>query len=113
MKKRVFISGASGVMGKSTISQMCEHLDKLEILALVRPSKKNKKQMKKYKNKIKIVWGDILDYEIVKKAIKDADYILHLAALVSPKADKDKDLTFKVNIEGSRNIIKAVKELKL
>lgn len=84
MKKRVFISGATGNMGKEGLAHLLKYKDKLDIVTLVRPSKKNRKIMSKYRD-IEVVWGDLTNYEDVKKSLCDADYILHIAAFVSPK----------------------------
>ncbi|HZJ86421.1 MAG TPA: hypothetical protein VFC83_04840 [Erysipelotrichaceae bacterium] len=55
MKKRVFISGVTGTMGKSGLKHLLEHLDILEIVTLVRPSKTNKKIMSQYAGSIDII----------------------------------------------------------
>jgi GDP-4-dehydro-6-deoxy-D-mannose reductase len=56
--------------------------------------------------------ADITDFNSVKKFIDDTepDRVYHLAGFASG-AGKDKDLIFKVNVEGTENILKALKEL--
>jgi nucleoside-diphosphate-sugar epimerase len=67
--------------------------------------------MKKYKNDpaVTIIWGDLTDYDDVLKAVSLSDVILHVAALVSPAADKHPDLAWKINYGGTENIVKAIK----
>ena len=52
--------------------------------------------------------GDIRDKEAVKKAIKDVDAIIHLAAIVGyPACRKHPVLSQEVNVEGTRNIVES------
>lgn len=113
MRKKVFISGVTGTMGSAGLRYLIKHLDKLDIVTLVRPTKINKKLMAKYESDIEIVWGDLVVYEDVKKALKSVDYILHVAAFVSPQADKNPKLAYKINVGSIENILKAIEELKL
>lgn len=113
MKKSVLLTGATGTMGGAALRHLSKHLDQLQLSVLVRPSKKNQKLMKNYANKIEIIWGDLTNYQDVKKALSSVDYILHTAALVSPKADKNPDLAYKINVGSMKNILKAIEELNL
>ena len=113
MKKRVFISGVTGTMGGSALKHLLQHRDKLDIVTLVRDSTKNRKEMMEYKDSIEVVWGDLTAYEDVKKALVNVDYILHVAALVSPKADYLPEMAWDINVGSIENILKAVKELNL
>ena len=114
MRKKVFISGVTGTLGGAGLKHLLEHREKLEMVTIVRPSKKNKKEMSKYKSDdIEIVWGDLTNYKDVKKALKGVEYILHVAALVSPKADSQPEKAWAVNVGSTKNILRAIKELGL
>ncbi|KAK8898027.1 hypothetical protein M9Y10_000277 [Tritrichomonas musculus] len=113
-KKTVFITGATGVMGKATLDEFVQHLNEFQIKLLVRPSKQNKKMMAKYLSKyneeksIEIIWGDLSNYNDVLRGVKGSDYVLHIGGLVSPRADTLPYLTQKINIGSAQNIVKAV-----
>ncbi|NLY81546.1 MAG: NAD-dependent epimerase/dehydratase family protein [Clostridiales bacterium] len=110
-QKRILLTGSTGSMGKESFKQLYEYKFKFHIVLLIRPSKKNIKMMKKYKNDpaVTIIWGDLTDYDDVLKAVSLSDVILHVAALVSPAADKHPDLAWKINYGGTENIVKAIK----
>ncbi len=58
---------------------------------------------------VQIVKGDITDKESVYEAVRNVGGILHLAALLPPASERDRDKTFAVNVEGTRNIVEALK----
>ncbi len=57
---------------------------------------------------IEIVKGDITDVGDVTKAIEGISSVVHLAALLPPTSERDRDRTFGVNVGGTGNIIKAM-----
>ncbi|NHI94805.1 MAG: NAD(P)-dependent oxidoreductase [Candidatus Lokiarchaeota archaeon] len=55
--------------------------------------------------------GDIRDQEVVEKALKGVDLIIHLAAIVgAPACQKDKKLAEEINFQGTVNINDSRKE---
>ncbi len=61
---------------------------------------------------IEIFEGDILDYESLNKACKGIDVVYHLAAFISV-LDSQKSLIREVNVDGTKNVIKAFLENKV
>ncbi len=60
---------------------------------------------------VKIIEDSITNLGAVKKAVKDIDFVFHLAALPSvPRSIKDPIHTNEVNIEGTLNVLMAAKE---
>ena len=108
MKKRVFITGATGTMGWAGLQELLQRLDRLDITVLARPSKKNKEKLAPYADRIRIVWGDLTKYEDVLEATKGADYVLHVGGMVSPAADYFPNKTRRVNVLAAENVAKAV-----
>ena len=110
-KKLVFLTGATGIMGQQTMQQLLSRNNRFQVRILARPSEKNKKLLKKYLcPSLEIVWGDMADYETIKKCVDGSDYVLHIGAMVSPAADKYPEQTLRTNIGSTLNIIKAIKE---
>ena len=110
MKKEVFITGATGVMGKATLDEILNRGD-CKVRLLVRPGKKNRKLLKKYisREDVEIIWGDLLDPGAVRSALGNATIVIHMGGMVSPMADDYPEKTLKVNVGGTRNIVEAVK----
>lgn len=110
-KKTVFLTGASGNMGHEGFKELLNRRDKFNIVTLVLPTERDKQIMSAYEKEpgVKVVWGDLTNYDDVLKCVNNADYVLHVGGMVSPAADYLPTLTTKVNIEAVKNIIKAIK----
>jgi dTDP-glucose 4,6-dehydratase len=66
------------------------------------------------KSKIEIFAGDIRDPNGVKAAMKDCDYVLHLAALIAiPFSYHSPDSYVDTNVKGTLNVLQAARELKI
>lgn len=110
-KKTVLLTGSSGTMGTAGFKELYAKKDKFNIVLLNRGSEKNRKLFAPYENDpcVKLVWGDLTNYEDVLKAVDGVDYVLHVGGMVSPAADYYPKRTLKTNITAAENIVKAVK----
>ena len=52
--------------------------------------------------------GDITDPSVVSQACVDVDVIVHLAAILPPNSESNRDTTLRVNVEGTRNILENI-----
>lgn len=113
-KKTIFLTGATGVMGGATLKLLAGHFDRLNLRLLVRDTEKNRKKLKPYLDEkaVKIVWGDLVNPEDVKRALGTANIVLHIGGMVSPQADYDPEKTLKVNVAAMKNIISAARDCK-
>lgn len=57
--------------------------------------------------KTQIIKGDILDIDLLKKALDGVKMVFHLAAILPPESEKDRGRTFMVNVNGVRNLVEA------
>lgn len=110
-KKTVFLTGSSGNMGWEGFKQLYKRKDKFNLVLLNRGSEKNKEMFKDYVNdpSVKLVWGDLMNYEDVLQCVNGADYVLHVGGMVSPAADYYPKKTIKTNTTAAKNIIDAIK----
>ena len=109
MKKRIFLTGATGVMGTATLTELLARGDKFAITALVRDTKRNRQKMERYGDSVSVVWGDLTCYDDVLKGVSGADYVLHVGGMVSPSADYKPKSVLEVNVSAAENVVKAVK----
>jgi nucleoside-diphosphate-sugar epimerase len=84
-----------------------------EIIVFEIDNERTRKTARKYRNKFKdIVFSDIQDFEAVKKAVKESEAVIHLAAIIPPLSKKNRQLTMDVNLGGTINIVNAIKQIK-
>jgi nucleoside-diphosphate-sugar epimerase len=55
--------------------------------------------------------GNITDASAITSAIKGADVVIHLAALLPPKSEVNREVTWNVNVGGTEKVINAILSL--
>ncbi|HET6467461.1 MAG TPA: D-erythronate dehydrogenase [Geminicoccaceae bacterium] len=59
--------------------------------------------------RVELVTGDIADRSALDRLVRDADLVWHLAAIVSANAEADFDLGMRVNLDGTRHLLEALR----
>jgi len=104
---KYFITGATGFIGGHVATQLVEAGH--QVVALVRTPEKAKDLAEKG---IQLARGDITDKESMRAPMTGVDGVFHIAGWyeVGPR---DKSLGQKINIEGTRNTLEMMRELKI
>jgi len=111
--KTVLVTGAAGFIG----SHLTEHLVKLgaKTRALVRYSSTGTAgwlDQSPVRNDIEVCLGDVRDPDSLQKAMKGADVVFHLAALIGIPYSYEAPLSYvRTNVEGTLNVLQAAREL--
>ncbi len=112
--RKIFITGASGFIGSHLTESLLN--DGYKVRAFVRyTSNKNigwLSDIKHHKN-LEIVYGDITNYDSVKKGLKECDAIVNLAAMISVAYSfENPSIFYDVNVNGLLNLTRAALEQK-
>jgi UDP-glucose 4-epimerase len=108
---KILITGAFGNIGSAVIKEAYKRNHKIIVFEI--DNKKTRKTAERYRNKVKdVVFGNIQDFEAVKKAVKKSEAVIHLAAIIPPLSKKNRQLTMDVNLGGTINIVNAIKQTK-
>ncbi len=100
----VVVTGATGHIGNVLVRKLVAH--NYPVRALVLPGE----DLRSLKGlPVEIVTGDVTDYDSLLKAFKGAGYVYHLAGIISISSDYQGKVNKlqKVNVEGTRNVVKA------
>ncbi|WP_373493115.1 NAD-dependent epimerase/dehydratase family protein [Aquiflexum sp.] len=104
---KTFITGASGYLGQRLAWRLAESGEHVHVLI------RNKKAAVHLKHpNIQIFYGDILELESIKEALGDCCYVFHMAALARVWTKNREDF-YTVNVDGTKNLIRASKEAKV
>lgn len=104
----VLITGAFGNVGIAILKEFLNRNHNVSIFEL--ESKRTKKVAKKVKEEVNLVWGNILDQDSVTRAVEDMDVVVHLVGLIPPTSEENKELCFKLNVDGTKNVLAAITE---
>jgi nucleoside-diphosphate-sugar epimerase len=94
----ILVTGGTGLVGPRLLKRLLEA--NIDCRALVRPGKELPEGVTPFE-------GDILSPESLTAAVDGVSAIIHLAAVFRTK---DEEEIWKVNLEGTRNLISAVKK---
>ena len=109
--KEVLITGGCGFIGSEIVKQLS--LIGANVTILDNLSSGKEKYIKKFSN-VKLIIGDLVDYDLVKDVVKNKEYIINNAALpFIPDSFHMPKKFFEVNVNGTINIALAtIKEKK-
>lgn len=119
-KKRVLITGITGMVGSHLADYLLENTD-WDIYGLCRwrSPLDNISHLVDGINKngrLRLVYGDLRDYLSLHEAVRQSkpDYLFHLAAQSYPKTSFDSPLdTLETNVQGTANILEALRKNNL
>lgn len=113
-KKSILITGGTGFIG-SHLAESCVE-EGFDVVAFDRYNPNNHwgwLEQSEYRNDVKVILGDIRDYDSVYKAMQGCGAVFHLAALIGIPYSYVSPLAYiRTNIEGTYNVLEAAKNLK-
>src|SRR5258707_195536 len=109
---RFVITGGAGFIGSNTVDELVRRGHSVVVLDDLSSGKEE--NLAEIRNKITLIKGSITDIEVVRKAMHEAEYVIHLAARTSvPKSVKDPIETNRINIDGTLNVLVAARDAKV
>ena len=105
MTKPVLITGGAGSVGRQLAGMLLEDGRSVRIFDLPFMDFSGLEG----EEGVEVVKGDITDAAAVSSAVAGVAGVLHLAAILPPNSEKDRDFTFRVNVDGTRNIVEGMK----
>ena len=103
---KILVTGGAGYIGSVLTNELLKLNFKVTVIDNFIFNQSSLLDLAFNKN-LTIIKEDIRNLNILKKEIKKSDVIIPLAGIVGAKAcDRDKKLTYEINVEHSKNIIK-------
>ena len=106
--KKILLTGGTGAIGSEVLKQI-HAANKLNgVTVLVRDSKHTRTVLKPFGDKINVIYGDITNRDIVKKAVKNQDIVIHLAAIIPTVENNNDKYVNRVNVGGTDNVVRSM-----
>src|ERR1700680_754018 len=106
---RYLVTGGAGFIGSNTVDELVRRGHSVVVLDDLSGGKEE--NLAEVRNKITFIKGTITDIEIIRRAIYEADFVIHLAARTSvPFSMKDPIESNRINIDGTLNVLVAARD---
>lgn len=104
MSKNILVTGGSGFIGSHVVDSLIDKNYKVTIFDMFFPKRKD----------VKFIKGSILDKKLIKFALKNIDFIFHLAAVSDiNKVQNIPAKTIETNIIGTTNLLEEARKKKI
>jgi UDP-N-acetylglucosamine 4,6-dehydratase len=116
-EKVILITGGTGSLGKALTKEIFQKHPKIgTVIVFSRDEQKHFQMREEFPiekfPKLQFLLGDVRDYESVKSACKDVDYIIHAAAMKHVHlSEMNPEECIKTNVLGAQNITKAANSI--
>ncbi len=114
--KYLLITGGTGSLGKALTKKVFEDHPQIgKIIVFSRDEQKHFQMREDFSKEkfsnLEFIIGDVRDYNSVKAALSNIDYVIHAAAMKHVHlSENNPEECIKTNIGGAQNVIKAAKE---
>ena len=104
---KFFVTGGAGFIGKHLIKSLLKNNHQVTIYEDFSNSDEN--DIKDIcKDGALLIIGSLTDYGLLEKKLKDFDFVIHLAAKIDIlESIDDPEITNKINVEGTINVLRA------
>jgi len=107
--KKILVTGGAGYIGSKLVTKLLSQNFHVTVLDSLKFSGRSLNHLYKYKN-FTLIKGDVRNYKLVKKLLKNNEFIIPLAALVgAPLCEKNKKEAISVNLESIKYMMKNFK----
>lgn len=100
---RILVTGGAGRLGYAVSRQLVEKGYTVRVFDLPHVDWSQVERLG-----VEVFRGDITDQGSVAGACEDIDAVVHLAALLPPRSESSRELTMKVNVDGTENILNGI-----
>lgn len=106
---KILLTGAFGNIGMSTLQELLRQGH--QVRCFISRRKAHERTARHFAGKIELTRGDIRLPADLSKAVQDRDVIIHMAYMIPPRSEEQPDLARSINIDGTRNLLAAARDL--
>ena len=105
---RALVTGGAGFIGSHVVEALLRRGDTVRVLDNFSTGKRE--NLKPLQKDVEVIEGDLREATAVKEAVKNVDFIFHLAAFISvPQSMSDPETCFAINVGGTVSLLEAAR----
>jgi FlaA1/EpsC-like NDP-sugar epimerase len=109
--RRVIVTGGTGTLGRAICERLIASGDHVTVFSR---DETKQHQMKIDYPEVQFILGDVRDYQSVRSALRQADIVIHAAAMKQvPACEYFPGEAIRTNVGGAQNIVQAISEDRL
>jgi nucleoside-diphosphate-sugar epimerase len=108
--KNVLLTGAAGAVGQEALRELARRKDQYMVRVVEVRTPRTEQALQPFRADADIRWVDLTDRAAVDSCVQGIDAVVHLAAVIPPLADHQPELAERVNVQGTRNLVEAVRQ---
>ncbi len=101
---RILVTGGAGRLGSEVVRLGIDRGHEIVAFDLPQARWENVSEIPR----VEAFKGDITDADNVEEACRGVDGVIHFAAILPPASEANRELTIRVNVEGTHNIIESL-----
>ncbi|HEY5268923.1 MAG TPA: SDR family oxidoreductase [Anaerolineales bacterium] len=106
---RALVTGGAGFIGSHIVEELLR--DGIFVRVLDNFSSGKRENLEEFQGKLEILEGDLRDAGTIKAAVRDVEWVFHLAAFISvPQSMSDPETCFAVNVGGTVALLEAARQ---
>lgn len=110
IEQRILVTGGCGFIGSHIVDELIKHGNKVIVLDNLSSSTIKNVEPHLSKKDFRFIKGDIRDFNLLKSLLRDVDIVFHYAANPDVRLSVEKpDIDFKINVEGTFNVLEAMR----
>lgn len=108
--KDVLVTGGAGKIGFDLVKKLIDETNS-NITVLDLESKASIKTLSKVERRVRVVYGDVEDANLIRDLVKRNDIVIDYAGIMPPLADLNENIANSTNFVGTKNIVDAIAEV--
>lgn len=101
---KVLVTGGAGILGQRVVQLLVNKGHQVRVFDLPHVDYSQLEGL----TGVEIVKGDIRDRDLVRQAVEGVEAVLHLAALIPPASERNREFTMSINVGGTGNLLEAI-----
>lgn len=102
---KILLTGAFGNLGMSALHELLRQGH--QVRCFVTRRNVHVRTARKFAGKIELFRGNLLEPADVMSVVKDQDVIIHTAYIIPPESEDRPEIAYRINVEGTRNLLEA------